>query len=115
MTVNRDDPPPNLIECYDQLATEVAEIKHVLHDVLGVLRGKSKSHYSTAEVAEAVDRSEYTIRSWIKGGLLRAVRVDGTGPRGRLLVPREELERLIQSGRGGSLPPLLAGDAHAAD
>lgn len=62
-----------------------------------------KSHLSVDECAELVGRSSYTVRRWITTGLIRAERVSGTGPRGRLLIPREELDRVIKQGRGESI------------
>lgn len=62
-----------------------------------------KSHLSVDECAETVGRSAYTVRRWITTGLIRAERVSGTGPRGRLLIPREELDRVIKQGRGESI------------
>lgn len=88
------------------LRTEFAHIagmKSVIEEMLDRLQGVSKSHYSVAEIAQLVDRSEYRVRQWIKAGQLNATRVAGTGPRGRLLIPREELSRLVSQGRGESL------------
>jgi excisionase family DNA binding protein len=62
-------------------------------------RGKAKPLLTVEEVAAEVGRSNYTCRSWIKSGKLKATRVQGTGPRGRLLVRREDLDRLLDGGR----------------
>lgn len=59
------------------------------------LAGRTKSHSTVAEVAQLMGRSDYTVRGWIKDGLIEAIRVKGTGPRGRLLVPREEIAKLF--------------------
>jgi hypothetical protein len=39
---------------------------------------------------------------------IRASRIDGSGPHGRLLVARDQLRKLIDSARGGGLPDVLA-------
>ena len=61
------------------------------------------------EIGAITNRSAYTIRKWITSGRLKAIRVSGTGPRGRLLVPRSEIETLITSARGGDIPDLVLG------
>src|SRR5688500_6769151 len=123
MTTTRDRPTASaageapLTEELSALRAELREIRSLkadLAEVLGELRGRSKSHYSVAEVARLVDRSEYRVREWIREGLLAAVRVEGTRPRGRMLVPREELRRLVRSGRAAALPADLADDITAA-
>jgi excisionase family DNA binding protein len=55
--------------------------------------GRVKSHYTVDEVAELTGRSTYTVRGWVKLGRLNAIRVPGSGPKGRLLVPHDELHR----------------------
>ena len=57
-------------------------------DIRRQLGGKMKSHLIVEEVAEVTGKSPYTIREYIRQGRIRAIRVAGTGPRGRLLVPR---------------------------
>ena len=46
-------------------------------------------------------------RQAIIEGRIRAIRVSGTGPRGRLLVPREELQKLVGTGMAGEVPAAL--------
>ena len=46
-----------------------------------------------AEVAEMTGRSAYTTRRWIAERKIRAVRVQGSGAKGKMLVPREELRK----------------------
>jgi excisionase family DNA binding protein len=83
-----------------QLVAEIAALRAALDEVREILRGASKSHYTVDEVAARFGRAPYTIRSWIRDGRIRAERLTGTGPRGRLLVPRSELDKLVAQGRG---------------
>lgn len=69
-----------------------------------LLARRRKDHYVVEEIAELTGRSCYTIRRWISEGRLSAIRIPDGGPRGKLLVPRSELERLITSGKGGDIP-----------
>jgi excisionase family DNA binding protein len=104
------------VEPVQHLATMLREIQFSVADlrtriVAGFaelqadLTGKSKSHLTVEEVAETTGRAAYTVRAWIKHGLISATRVHGTGPRGRLLVPREELQKLVDHGLGAAIPP----------
>ena len=77
-----------------------------LHDLLATQR---KAHYVVHEVSQLTGRSEYTVRRWITEGRLKAIRLAEGGPRGRLLVERAELERLISSGKGGGIPDSAIG------
>ena len=74
-----------------------------MNELVRHARGKAKTLLTVEEVAEEVGRAPYTVRNWIKNGKLTATRVDGTGPRGRLLVRREDLEALtVGTGIGGA-------------
>ena len=63
-----------------------------------------KTTYTVDEIAQLTGRSCYTIRRWITEGRLNAIRIAEGGPRGRLLIPRSELDRLINAGRGAQIP-----------
>src|SRR4051794_40794523 len=75
----------------------------------GLVEGNRKPLLTVDEVARLTGRAAYTVRAWIKQGRLAATRVHGSGPKGRLLVPREQLDRLLADGRGGSVPDSAAG------
>jgi excisionase family DNA binding protein len=81
-------------------------LNHKMDEVLAVVSGATKSLYTVEEVAALTGRSPYTVRRWINEQRISATRIADTGPRGRLLVAREELQRLINSGRGDSIPPV---------
>lgn len=107
----RQDPPPGatarLADELRELRVElrqVGELRDAVRELLTELRGRTKPLLTVAGVARLVGRSPYRIREWIREGRLSAVRVADTGPRGRLLVAREELQRLLESGRGENLP-----------
>lgn len=69
-----------------------------------VLTKRRKDHLTVEEVAELTGRSAYTVRRWIKEKVLHAVRLDEGGPRGKLLIPHTEIERLIAEGKGAHVP-----------
>jgi excisionase family DNA binding protein len=55
----------------------------------------AKDRYTTAEVAEIVGRSEYSVREWCRKGQVRAVKA----PNGRSwLIPQDELLRIRNEG-----------------
>jgi excisionase family DNA binding protein len=94
-------------------ASELMRLVRTVVDDVRVLRqlvsGRLKSHLTVEEVADLTGRAPYTVRAWVKRGLIQAVRVDGTGPRGRLLVPREELRKLVTAGRAADTPEVVIG------
>ena len=93
-------PPGEIMPLMRQIFT-------ALDDIRTQLGGLRKSHYTVEEVAQATGRAPYTVRAWIKQGRIRAIRVPGTGPKGRLLVPREEFETLVGSGLAAQAPAAL--------
>lgn len=82
----------------------------VVEDIRRQLSGLKKDFFTVEEVARSVGRSDYTVRRWIAEGRLEAVRVSGTGPRGKLLVPRDQFERIVATGGGGTVPAALVDD-----
>ena len=71
------------------------ELHGDMSQVLSALHGATKDFYTVGEIAERTGRSSYTVRRWIGEGRLHAERVVGTGPRGRLLIPRSEVAKLV--------------------
>lgn len=58
-----------------------------------------KDLYTTAEVARAIGRAEYTIREHCRQGRIRATKKPcGRGKGGEWLIHREELRRLRNEG-----------------
>lgn len=88
----------------------VASQERLLIQLLDQLRARRKPHLTVAEAADAVGRSAYTVRRWVAEGRITAVRVEGDGPRGRLLIAREQLDRLIPQGMGGDIAPTDLGE-----
>jgi hypothetical protein len=74
-----------------------------LDEIRELVVGRSKEHLTVAEVAEMTGRSAYSGRRWISDGRLNASRVSNTGERGRLLVQRDDLKRIISGGLGQDL------------
>jgi excisionase family DNA binding protein len=114
-------PPDPRTASFDHFVRELREIKDSvtglvrtvgclpvmeasLRTVREQLGKRTKSHLTVEEVADLTGRAAYTIRRWIKEKRLKAERIKGGGPKGRLLIPREELEQLIAGGLGSEVP-----------
>jgi excisionase family DNA binding protein len=93
----------------DVLAPVLAQILGELREIRGTLAGAHKPFWTIEEIAELTGRSAFTVRRWVKEGRITATRVSGTGPRGRLLVGRDQLQQLIAAGMGGEVPPAVGG------
>ncbi len=95
----------------DHLLAEVRRLHDKVDAGLADLRDRltrrTKSHLTVEEVAAATGRSAYTVRRRVKARRLTATRVAGDGPKGRLLVAREELEALVRAGSGANVPDAL--------
>ena len=87
----------------------IQEIREGVDDIRRRLDGARKSHYTVEEVAELTGRAPYTVRAWIAGGRIDAIRVPGTGPKGRLLITQSELDKLVGSGMGARVPAIAIG------
>jgi excisionase family DNA binding protein len=90
-------------------ASKLPSLEQKLESVRELLASRRKEHLVVEEVAEMTGRSAYTVRRWISEGKLRAVRLRDGGPRGKLIIPRTELERLIAGGRGAEVPDAVTG------
>src|SRR5262249_52930065 len=75
-----------------------------LGEIRAVLAGARKPFLTVEEFAEVTGRSAYTVRRWITENRIEARRISGAGPRGRLLIPREEIDKLILEGKGSTIP-----------
>lgn len=93
----------------NEFADVLRALKAELEAVHALLRGRSKSHFTVEEVAELTARSEYTVRRWIANGLIKAERLKSGGPKGRLLIAREELEKLVTAAKGTAIPGAAVG------
>jgi excisionase family DNA binding protein len=94
-------------EAGEAVSDQLLLLRQILSGIEAIrqqLGAARKEFYTTEEVARATGRSEYTIRRWIAKDRLKAIRVEGTGPRGRLLVPRAAFQTLIAAGKGEAIP-----------
>jgi excisionase family DNA binding protein len=88
----------------DLVVRKLPSLDARLIELRELLVSRRKDHFVVEEIAELTGRSAYTVRRWISEGKLRAIRLQDGGPRGRLLIPRSELERIVAAGAGGNLP-----------
>jgi excisionase family DNA binding protein len=92
-----------------RLGPLLGQILHTLEEVRDRLAGAHKPLLMIEELAQLVGRTPFTIRRWVKEGRIRAIRLSGSGPRGRLLVGHDEVRKLIAAGLGGEVPAALGG------
>jgi len=79
----------------DAIRTIVREELRPIREALATLKGPTAATemMTATEAAELARRSPETIRAWVRAGKLKRY-----GANGRLLVQRDELLRLLQSG-----------------
>ena len=92
----------------ETLTPILSRILDDLRVIREMLAGARKAFYTVEEVAQLTGRTPYTVRRWVTAKRIAATRVDGTGPRGRLLIARDQLDHLISSGLGTEIPPGIA-------
>ena len=90
-----------------QLLLQIPTILAAVGEIRHILAGRQKPLLTIEEFGALTGRAPYTVRRWVKERRIRAIRVSGTGPKGRLLIPREELEKLVTSGLVGQVPAAL--------
>lgn len=81
----------------EQIAERLGRIEQTLRTL--VTHRVVKDWYTTAEVANALDRAEYTVREWCRQGRIRARKKPcGRGKGGEWLIGHEELTRIKNEG-----------------
>jgi Helix-turn-helix domain len=93
-----------LVGKVQSLEAMISGVDVKLDSLRETLGNRRKDHYLVEEIAETTGRSCYTVRRWITEKKLIAIRLRDGGPRGKLLIPRTEIERLIASGKGAEVP-----------
>ena len=96
--------PPDMLILLKQINSKVDDLR-------GGLAQHRKDFHTVEELAQLTGRTPYTIRRWIGEGRLTAIRIAEGGPRGRLLIPRAELDRLVATGKGGGIPSTALGNS----
>jgi excisionase family DNA binding protein len=91
-----------------EILRSLDELRREVRNLRQAVEGARKDFYTVEEVARLTGRSAYTVRKWVKERRIDATRVEGTGPKGRLLVPRSELDKLIGDGLGGQVAEAVA-------
>lgn len=89
-----------------ELSRKIDALTAKVDSLIATVEGHRKAFLTVPEFAKIVGRSPYTVREWIKAGMVSATRIQGTGPKGRLLIRREELDRILAQGVGASVTPI---------
>jgi hypothetical protein len=63
---------------------------------------RNQQYLSPAQVAQLYPFSHWTIRQWAYNGKIESIKIGG--PKGRLLIPVSEIERIIVEGTRPRLP-----------
>lgn len=97
----------------ERLVRDLARAMPRLNEQLGILVDRfgacQKQFLRVDEVAELTGRSAFTVRRWIKEGKIEATRISHGGPRGRLLIPRHQLQCIVRDGKGENVPDATLG------
>ncbi|QEG01546.1 Helix-turn-helix domain protein [Stieleria maiorica] len=80
-----------------EVAMRLERIERLLESLIEQKR--TKEYYSTAEVAQILNRAEFTVREWCRHGRVWAEkRGTGRGLSKEWMISREELERIENEG-----------------
>jgi hypothetical protein len=84
----------------DELSLLIQRLDRIEAAIGELVRQRTvKEWYSTAEVAESLQRAEYTVREWCRQGRIRAKKKPcGRGKGGEWQISHEELTRLKNEG-----------------
>ena len=78
-----------------QLRLAIADLNEAIRELLEELRSqRRKDAYSVKDVAQLLDRSEWTIRRWVREGTIHGVHT-GDSAKSQIVIPRWEVERLL--------------------
>lgn len=81
----------------DDLVARLERIEALLTTLVG--QRAAKEWYSTAEVAAALGRAEFTVREWCRLGRVRAQKKkSGRGPTSEWIIGHDELTRVRNEG-----------------
>ena len=81
----------------DQIAERLDRIENLLINL--VQEKQVKEFYSTGEVAEILNRAEFTVREWCRNGRIQASkRKCGRGVAKEWMIGHEELQRIQNEG-----------------
>jgi excisionase family DNA binding protein len=78
-----------------ELPALLADVRDLLARFRDAVGGAAQPLYSINDVARYTGRTTEAVRRWVSDGHLKACRVAGTGGRGKLMIHRDELLRLL--------------------
>lgn len=88
------DNPQDIVARLDRIEVQLAEMRALM-----VGQKTLKDFYSTAEVAEALGKAEFTVREWCRLGRIRAEkRHSGRGKHCAWIISHDELLRYQREG-----------------
>ena len=88
------DTPQEIITRLGRIEMQLAEVRDLLAS-----QKTLKDYYSTAEVAEALGKAEFTVREWCRHGRVRAeTRSCGRGTSQEWMISHDELTRIRNKG-----------------
>ncbi len=82
----------------DEIKTRLSRIEHMLETLVGT-HSPAREFYSTAEVAELLERAEFTVREWCRlGRILAEKRACGRGMSKEWMISHDEVQRIKNEG-----------------